>query len=408
MDYYQETKAPLGDRAAYLEASRCLLCLDAPCSKACPAGTDPARFIRSLRFKNKEGAASTIRINNALGAICARVCPTETLCQQGCIRAGLDAPIDIGGIQAYLTDLERKEGWSFVEAGKENGKKVAIVGSGPAGLSAAYTLRQLGYGVTIYEKEEKAGGVLRYGIPEYRLPSFVLDYEVKRIEDLGTKFVFGKTVGKDIDPEELKKEYDAVLYCIGFGLGKVIDVFEGKENVVTAVSLLREIRLDPKAFEVPKTALVVGGGDVAMDAVTSLKKLGTKKVICVAYEELGEFRASKEEFNFALKNCDSLVAGYTPTAMEDGIVTFRHRHLDSELQVKADLVVLGLGQYADFGGLPLTSDRGLAQGKFHMTDDPKVFFAGDISDEKGKLVVYAVKSGKEAALIIDKRIGGGK
>ncbi len=406
MDYFTETKAGLDARAALREASRCLLCLDAPCSKACPAGTSPDKFIRSLRFLNAEGAACTVRINNVLGAVCARICPTESLCQKGCLRSGIDTPIDIGALQRYLTDLEADNGWKFLSPKAENGKKVAVVGSGPAGLSASANLRLLGYSVDLYEKEGKLGGVLRYGIPEYRLPISVLDREIKRILDLGVKAHTGTAVGRDIDPAALREGYDAVLYCVGYSRGKVLDMFKGNGHVVTALGLLKEIRKDPKAFKAPDTALVIGGGDVAMDAIGSLKRLGAKKVVCVAFEELFETKASKGELEDALKIGDSFISGYMPVGASGDTVKFKHRFLDSTLRVRADLIVLAVGQAMDIEGLPLEQEGPNAKGTFHMTGDPKIYFAGDISPEKGKLAVYAVKSGKEAAHIIDKRVGG--
>ena len=406
MRYLEEMARGLDARAALREASRCLLCLDAPCSKGCPAGTDPGKFIRSLRFLNEEGAAYVIRINNALGALCARLCPTESLCQKGCLRAGLDKPVDIGGIQRYLTDLEAENGWEFLSPGEDTGKKVAIVGSGPAGLEAAAVLRSYGHGVVIYEKEEQAGGVLRYGIPAYRLPEEVLEREIKRILDLGVELRTKAEVGRDVDSDALKKEYDAVLYCIGYTKGKVVEPFKGKENVVSALDLLRKIKKDPASFKAPENVLIVGGGDVAMDVIGSLKRLGSRRLVCVAYEELGEFRASQKEFGDALKEADSIIAGYVPESYDGKETVFRHRFLESRLSIKADLTVLAVGQTYAAEGLPLEFEKGTAKGIFHATTNPKVYFAGDIAPEKGKLVVHAVKSGKEAAMIIDKRIGG--
>ena len=406
MRYLDVTRPPLDARAALGEASRCLLCLDAPCSKGCPAGTDPGKFIRSLRFLNEEGAASTIRINNALGSLCARLCPTESLCQKGCLRAGLDKPIDIGGIQAYLTDLERENGWEFLSPGPETGKKVAVVGSGPSGLEAAAVLRTYGHAVDLYEKEKKAGGVLRYGIPAYRLEEKVLDYEIERILGLGVRLLTSVEVGKDVSPKTLENDYDAVLYCIGYTKGKVVEPFNGKPNVISALDLLRKIKGDPASYVPPKTVLVIGGGDVAMDVIGSLKRLGAQKVVCVAYEELGEFRASKKELDDALKEADSIIAGYVPESYDGRETVFRHRFLESRLSLKADLTVLAVGQTYAAEGLPLEFEKGTAKGIFHATTNPKVYFAGDIAPEKGKLVVHAVKSGKEAAMIIDKRIGG--
>ena len=160
--YREEYEVVFSPLLVMEEASRCLLCLDAPFSSSCPAGTDPAKFIRSLRFKNVKGAAETVRINNILGAICARVCPTERYCQAGCSRSGIDKPIEIGLIQRYITDFEDALKMDILEVKESNGKKVAVVGSGPAGLTVAAELAKDGYQVTIYEKEAKAGGYAGY------------------------------------------------------------------------------------------------------------------------------------------------------------------------------------------------------------------------------------------------------
>ena len=192
------------------EASRCLLCLDAPCSSSCPAGTDPAKFIRSVRFRNFKGAAETIRINNALGAVCARVCPTEKYCQLACSRTQIDRPIDIGRIQKYVTDFEDRVQMKVYHKEAPTGKKVAIIGAGPSGLQAAASLALKGHEVTIYESQEKAGGWLRYGIPEYRLPNEIVDKEIHRIEELGVKIVTNTNID-DNQLAKLLKEYDAVL-----------------------------------------------------------------------------------------------------------------------------------------------------------------------------------------------------
>ena len=193
--YQEEYEVGFTPRLVMEEASRCLLCLDAPCSASCPAGTDPAKFIRSLRFKNVKGAAETVRINNVLGAICARVCPTERYCQLGCSRSGIDKPIDIGRIQRYITDFEDALKMDTLETKEENGKKVAVVGSGPAGLTTAAELAKEGYHVSIFEKESKAGGYLKYGIPEYRLPNAVVDKEIDRIVKLGVDINLNVRVG---------------------------------------------------------------------------------------------------------------------------------------------------------------------------------------------------------------------
>ena len=380
------------------EAQRCLLCYDAPCSKACPAGTDPAKFIRSVRFRNFKGAAETIRINNVLGAVCARVCPTERYCESGCSRCGIDKPIDIGGIQRFVTDFEAACGMKGLAKGTANGKRVAVVGSGAAGLQAAATLLQLGYEVEIFEKADRAGGFLRT-IPEYRLPETVVDGEIERIVALGAVIHCGVNVDK-AKFEELKAGFDAVLVATGVRKAMILDLFQGTTNVVSAVDLLTEIRSKHGQMNVPASALVLGGGDSAMDAATTLKMLGVKDVIEVTRNE---FRASDAEKATAHEMGVITIGGYTPAAVDGKTVTFKHSRLNSELKIEADLIVVALGQNIDNElGLPVERNEVVAEG---TRVDGKVFVAGDIA--KGdKTVVAAVKKGKLAAYEIHNRIGG--
>ncbi len=387
------------------EASRCLLCLDAPCSKACPAGTDPAKFIRSVRFRNLKGAAETVRINNILGAICARVCPTERYCQNGCSRSGIDKPIDIGRIQRYITDFEDSLGMDILEKKPSNGKKVAIIGSGPAGLSSAGFLALEGYEVTVYEKEDKLGGYLRYGIPEYRLPNSIVDKEIARIEKLGVKFLCNVRVGEQIKLDDLKKDYDAVVLSIGACEGKVIDLFKDNKHVVTAVDFLKEVKENKGKVKLPNNVLVIGGGDVAMDTCTTLKLLGVKNVTDVVYEEFDEFRASKKELLGAQENNISIIDGYVPVMVSNDVVQFKHRFIDAHLQVKADLIILAVGQQVDAKGLDIEFERGEVNCAGIQIKNSNVFVAGDIAHGE-KTVVYAVKSGKEVCSAIIEFLGG--
>jgi len=406
--YFEEAVKPFSPATVMEEVSRCLLCIDPPCSKSCPAGTDPGKFIRSLRFKNVEGAACTIRINNALGSVCARVCPTERYCQKGCLRSGIDRPLDIGRIQSFLTDYEEKGGLNFFEKKAPKNKKIALVGGGPSALQAAATLAIEGYSVEIYEKDSKLGGYLRGGIPEYRLPTEILDKEIQRILDLDVKAHLGVKIGEDISLDYLKEHFDAVCICTGFSKGKTLEMFEGKEDTITAVELLKKLKADPKGATLPEKVLVIGGGDVAMDAVCSLKMLGAKKVIDVVYEELPEMRASEKEVKSVLSQADSLICGYAPVSHEGHKTVFKHRFLESELTITSDLVVLAVGQTADVNGLSLTLEKGEAVGVYHSTSDPKVFFAGDLTPKNEKTVVYAVKTGKEAAWAMINRLEGKK
>ena len=396
--YLEEYEAGYTPKLVMEEASRCLLCHDAPCSKACPAGTDPAKFIRSVRFRNFKGAAETVRINNVLGAICARVCPTERYCQQGCSRSGIDKPIDIGRIQRYITDFEDACKMKILEVKKPNGKRVAVVGSGPAGLATAGLLAQDGYKVEVYEKEAKAGGYLRYGIPEYRLPSAVVDREVKRIKDLGVEFKLGEKVE---DLAKLRKEYDAVVVAVGHGAGKVLPIFAGKRFVKTAVNFLKDAKRKKGNLKLPDNVLVIGGGDVAMDTVTTLKLLGVKQVTDVVYETFEEFKASKKELQGAQEQGVSIIDGYVPVSLKGKTVKFEHRFIKSELKVKADLIILAVGQYTEAGLLGLDVNK--AQEVEGVSGN--LFVAGDIAKGE-KTVVYAVRSAKETAYAVKKYLGG--
>lgn len=384
------------------EAARCLLCHDAPCSKGCPAGTDPASFIRSVRFRNFKGAAATIRSNNALGAVCARVCPTERTCELACSRTDIDKPIDIGGIQRFVCDFEESCGMEVLAAGEANGKSVAVVGSGPAGLQAAASLRVLGYAVDIYEAEKAAGGVLRYGIPEYRLPNAVVDSEVARIERLGAHFHLNTKVGQDITLDELKSTHDAVLICVGYSEPKMLPAFEGNEAAETAVHFLHRVKESAGTLSLPKSVLVIGGRDSAMDAATSAKKAGVPYVTVVCRKFLTAFRASKAELEAAQHAGVTIIDGYAPESVEGHTVTFRHREADASFTCTADLIVLAVGQKADASGLQLdlTSD---AEG--NTTQDPQVFVAGDIVSGD-KTVVNAVRCAKQAVAAIDAYLGG--
>lgn len=390
------------------EASRCLLCHDAPCSKSCPAGTNPAKFIRSVRFRNFKGAAETIRENNALGSICARVCPTEKLCQKGCSRSGIDKPIEIGRIQRFVTDFEAACNMKILKKGQKDKGKVAVVGSGPAGLQAATTLTALGYDVTIFEKSDKAGGWLRHGIPEYRLPSDVLDLEIQRIIETGITIKYNQEVGKDVSLDELKKEYQAVLLAVGASYGRMLPLFDNNPHVEVAVEFLDRVRQNGGKVEVPSSVLVVGGGDVAMDAATTLKKLGCESVVCVAREEMYEFPASKKEFSDAHEENVSIIDGFTPVGCVDNVVEFEHVRLHSHLTMKVDKIILAVGQVSKLESFDtITHERGIVDTKNYQTSDEKVFAAGDIVKGE-KSVVYAVKLGKEAAHAIDAYLGGKK
>lgn len=385
--YAEEAEKGYNLRTAMEEASRCLLCHDSPCSKGCPAGTDPGKFIRSLRFKNVKGAAETVRENNPLAGCCSLVCPYDNLCEQACSRTGIDKPINIGKLQKFVVEQEKAFGMEVLKVSDKKNGKVVCIGAGPASLSCASVLAQKGYDVTILEAQEKAGGVLTYGITPSRLPQDVVDYDISLIEKLGVKFEFGKKVNES-DLENLKKDYDAVFVGAGLWKSKTVDI-PGKdlEGVISAVQYLKDARTGVIKEEV-ENVVVIGGGDVAMDCVATAKQLGSEKAKIVYRRTVGEAPANMAEVEAVQKMGIPIITEFAPCEIigENGKVTgmkFTGRDGYSELTVKADKVVFAIGQ---------ALDESLA----NVKANDKVFTGGDFVNG-GKTVVEAVAEGKAAA-----------
>ena len=307
--FQDEAVKGLTHRTAMEEASRCLLCHDAPCSKSCPANTNPAKFIRSIRFRNVKGAAETIRENNILGGTCARVCPYDRLCEEACSRCGIDRPIQIGLLQRYAIEQEEIFNMKTLKAPEQKkSQKIACIGSGPASLAVAAELAKNGYVVTVYEREEKAGGMLTYGIVPSRLPQHVVEHDIKQVENLGVKFVFKKSPTKD----ELDK-FDAVF--IGTGLwGSNMPNIDGigLKGVYSAVEFLKTANTKKEQFNFGKKVVVVGGGDVAIDCAVAAKLLGAEDVKIVYRRTLEEAPANVNEFHYALSLGISITTGMSP------------------------------------------------------------------------------------------------
>ncbi|MDO4745485.1 MAG: FAD-dependent oxidoreductase [Bacillota bacterium] len=398
--YTAEAVAGFTHRTAMEEAARCLLCHDAPCSQGCPAGTDPAKFIRSIRFRNVKGAAETIRENNILGGTCARVCPYDRLCEEACSRCGIDKPIQIGKLQRYAIEQEKALKMKVLKApAKKKAAKVACVGAGPASLAAAAELAKAGYKVTIFEREEKAGGVLTYGIVPSRLPQAVVDHDIAQVKGLGVKFEFGKEVkAADLD------EYAAVF--VGTGLwGANLPKIEGIElaGVYSAVDFLKAARTQKNAFDPGKKVLVVGGGDVAVDCAVSAKLLGAEDVKIVYRRTLEEAPGNMTEFQYALTLGIGITTGMAPAAIKGAdkveAVEFKgFRDEAAQLVLSADTIVFATGQTAEdmTAVAPVKiADKGLIKAPKGKAGG-KFFAAGDIVNG-GKTVVEAVAAGKEAA-----------
>ena len=383
------------------EAARCLLCHDAPCSKGCPAGTDPAKFIRSIRFRNDRGAAETIRENNILGGTCARVCPYDRLCEEACSRCGIDKPIEIGKLQRYAIEQEEAYGMKTLSAPEKKVGNVACVGAGPASLAVAAELAKAGYNVTILEREAKAGGVLTYGIVPSRLPQAVVDHDIAQVEGLGVKFQFNTEVkAADLDA------YDAVFVGAGLWADNLpkIDGIE-LDGVYAAVDFLKEARTKAEGFNPGKKVLVVGGGDVAVDCAVSAKLLGAEDVKIVYRRTLEEAPGNMTEFHYALSLGIGMTTGMAPATVKGNgkveAVEFKgFRDEAAELTLSADTIVFATGQKAEdmaaVAGVKVTDKGTIAADDAGATDVEKIFAAGDIVNG-GKTVVEAVAAGKVAA-----------
>ena len=395
----------ISPKIAMEEASRCLLCHDAPCSKSCPAGTDPAKFIRSIRFRNVKGAAETIRENNPLGGVCARVCPYDNLCEKACSATKIEKPIRIGLLQQFAIQQEKAYGMKILEASSQKkNKKVACVGSGPASLTVAAQLARAGYEVTIFEKETKAGGMLTYGIAPVRLPVEVVEYDIEQIKNLGVKFVFNKKADKN----ELDS-FDAVF--IGTGLwGDNLPEIEGinLQGSYSAVKFLKEFRKSNSYFVKDKNVVVIGGGDVAIDCAVTANIHGAKDVRIVYRRTIEEAPGSMREFLHAFERGISITTNMAPAAVKGNgkveTVEFEgFRNKAEKMTVSADIVVFATGQTSDIKDSDLLSSEYINEKGLIKANDSNVngkYFAGGDAVHGAKTVVEAVKAGKEAAIKI--------
>ena len=377
-------------RAAMAEASRCLLCYDAPCSNACPAGTDPGKFIRSLRFANLRGAAETIRENNPLGASCSRICPANELCEGACIRARLDRPVEIARLQRFITDEERRLDLHILKPVKASGKRVACIGAGPASLACAAALAREGCQLTVFEKADKPGGMLSLGIPPFRLPQEIVDFDLSRMAELGIEFVCDIALSTD-DIANLLAQYDAVFVGTGLWKPKTLDL-PGKEldGVFHALDWLKTARAE-KPSEQGNRIVVIGDGDVAMDCATTAASLLASHVKLVFCRPIAFASANIAETLLAVKMGIPVITEFFPQEIrgENGRVThigFTGADGISTMTLAADKIILAVGQEqaGDIAALP---------------EHPRLFAGGDRVNG-GSTVVAAIASGKRAAKTI--------
>lgn len=391
-------------RQAIEEASRCLLCYDAPCSQACPAETKPGDFIRAIRFKNYAGAAEIIRNSNVCGGSCAVVCPAGKLCEGACLRQHIDEPIAIRRLQQFAVDYEMQNNLQVLDktiVTKE--QKVACVGSGPASLACAAKLAQAGYQVEIFEASSRAGGMLSFGIPAERLAQEIVDFDVKTVADLGVKIHLNTKVGRDISLAELEQNYAAVFIGAGLWGGRKIDLGQGAmSGVVSAMDFLPVVRANG-TYNVPEDVVVIGAGDTGMDCASTAKQYGAKNVTILCNEE--NIPAYHEELEAVQQLGVTVLTNFTQYKFigadsVNGVIA-THANNFTEIKLKADLVIWAIGQQIEspelYANLKVNGNKLVVSG--YQTSNQKFFAAGDAANG-GSTVVQAVHEGKEAAKAI--------
>ena len=441
LDKFKEMSKGLDLVQAIAEADRCLLCHDAPCSEACPADTRPAEFIRKLRFKNVTGAIRTIKSNNILGGACGVLCPTARLCEEKCSAMfksqnrpeGADEPIQIGKIQRFLVEHSWERGFKIFEKAEPRSEKIAVVGSGPGGLSCAAELAKDGYQVTVFEAKPEPGGVLRYGVVSYRFDQNFLKNEMADVEALGVKFQCNTPIEGKSEAENLLNDgFDAVFLAPGLWDAATIKP-EGKDiaclfSSVDYLAALRDGRFKDIEKQIKgKTVAVIGGGSVAMDCIESAVRLDAKDVYLIyrrSYSQMPaepdeRLEAQEEGVHFLLLNQPldyvtdkkNKLKGLklVRTRLGEPDDSGRRRPVEikgSEWVMDADVVIEAIGNKApdasaDWYPNVKVDDKKLIQADSETgkTSVDGIFAGGDIVRGPA-LVVLAVQDGKVAARAI--------
>ncbi|WP_223554592.1 NAD(P)-dependent oxidoreductase [Lysinibacillus sphaericus] len=432
---FVELTSKMTKNEAMEEANRCLYCYDAPCIKACPTSIQIPNFIKKIASGNMKGSATTILEANPIGASCARVCPTEELCEGACVLNSSTKPIKIGELQRYATDWTMETNAQLFKQGQSNGQKVAIIGAGPAGLSAARELSRLGYTVTIYEAESKAGGLGSYGIVSFRLPNKVVDWEVEQIEKLGVEIKTNTTVGVDISADEILEQYNSIILAVGMGAVPNLGI-EGEEldGVHDAIEFVRNTKMGPLTKEiVGKRVAVIGAGNTAIDGATCAVRLGADNVQILYRRTQKEMTAYKFEYEFAkqdgvefkwltapkkiIGNELGKVVGIECVKMKLGEAGADGRQRPEEVEgsnfiIEVDTVIKAIGQtrfvsLIEAFGLQHTNGVVDIDETTMQTSNDKVFACGDVVFGNGQgeaMVVTAVQQGKDAAYKIHERL----
>jgi len=415
--------------AALVDANRCLYCYDAPCTKSCPTGIDVPKFIKQIVTGNLKGSAHTIFESNIMGGGCSRVCPVEKLCEGACVYNLMEErPIPIARLQRYPTEKAIREKWPLFERQVPLGKRVAIVGAGPSGLSAAHVLARAGVEVTIFEKEPKGGGLLTYGIAAYKVtPEFCAD-ELEYILSIGGITVqYEQELGRNLTLKQLQSQYDAVYLAFGVGLARHLDIpGENLEGVIDALKFIYSIRADGyPAVPVGDKVAVIGMGMTAIDAATQARRLGAKEVTLVYRRTQAEMPCTEAELDIAKADGCRIVWLAAPKLVigDNGKVVAlicsemelgepdasgRRSPVDTgrTITLDVDMVIKAAGQIP-FESLVEAEGLEHKNGRVAATTNIPGVFAGGDNVNGGKEVVDAVQAGKEAAAAILKFVNHG-
>jgi len=418
-DNFADLTPALTHGQAHAEAARCLYCYDAPCIRACPTGIDIPTFIHQIRTDNLKGSAHTILSENILGGTCGRACPTEILCEQACvINACGEEPVRIGALQRHAVEqlMARGESHPFTRAAS-SGKRIAVVGAGPAGLSFAHRAAMLGHDVTIFEAKPKPGGLNEYGLAAYKMANDFAQREVEFLLGIGgIRIEYGKAFGGDVTLENLRRDFAAVFLGLGTTAVNSLSLpgssLTGVEDALSFIEKLRQAK-DKSGIKIGHDVVVIGGGNTAIDAAVQAKRLGAQNVTLVYRRGEDDMSATGWERDLARTNDVVLKTWSLPLRFEgDGAVgtaLFEKSLLqDGKLigtgesyALPADLVLLAIGQKLE----PLDGVA-IANGKIKVDQDfqtsvPGVYAGGDCIQSGEDLTVQAVEDGKRAAIAAD-------